>query len=569
VRRRASFIALLLVCLGGLSALALVSSAGRGGGRTAGAGTRDRYLGPIAPGARVLFGLTLRMRSAALERYATAVGAGTRRPLTAALIGERFGVSTAALDHLRGLLEAEGVRVEETFKQRTQILLSAPAARVERLLGVPLGEFADARGGDYHRPLAQPVIPPALRSSVLATTLLDTKRIPVSEDVPAHGMTGPDLAALYDLQPLIKQGLDGSGQTVAVFSGDTFRASDIEAFDREHNLVGAPSIERVEVEGHVPSVSGSEQEKERAEGEVDLDLETIRELAPKAHIINYEITATPDTFTVGIDRIVSDGRAKLVNFSYGYCELGYNSLQALQQADQNSLSSAETANVTLFVSSGDQGAYECQRNDPTNHELSVPWPGSSPHVVSVGGTYVDVRRDGTRLDEVGWEEILRHAGGGGGLSAIFPRPSWQTEAACSTPTSTRCVKGINNQYTTNPPRRQVPDVAADASPASGYAIYQRGQDIPGVGGTSAAAPFWTGSFALIDQLAQRKTGHLLPFIAPLLYKAAARDPAAFYDVTLGGNRFYRAGEGWDYSTGLGVPNMAVLSKDVIAAARGH
>ena len=62
---------------------------------------------------------------------------------------------------------------------------------------------------------------------------------------------------------------------------------------------------------------------------------------------------------------------------------------------------------------------------------------------------------------------------------------------------------------------------------------------------------------------------MLPFIAPLLYQAAARDHQAFYDVTLGGNRYYRAGPGWDYSTGLGTPDMARLANDVIAEARGR
>jgi kumamolisin len=177
--------------------------------------------------------------------------------------------------------------------------------------------------------------------------------------------------------------------------------------------------------------------------------------------------------------------------------------------------------------------------------------------VSVGGTYVDLRINSTRLDELGWEDILSQGGGGGGVSAIFPRPSWQTG-----------VPGIDNRYTISPPRRQVPDVAADASPASGYSVYAGGRHAV-VGGTSAAAPVWTGSFALIDELAQLAIGHRLPFIAPVLYRADALDPHAFYDVTLGGNRYYRAGPGWDYSTGLGAPDMARLAGDVIAEARGR
>jgi kumamolisin len=127
------------------------------------------------------------------------------------------------------------------------------------------------------------------------------------------------------------------------------------------------------------------------------------------------------------------------------------------------------------------------------------------------------------------------------------------------------VPGIDNRFTASPPMRQLPDVSADAALGSPYAVYSDGHDVK-FGGTSAAAPFWTASFVLIDELCRRRTGHPLPFIAPLLYRAAARDPAAFYDVTLGGNRYYRAARGWDYATGLGAPDMARLAADVIALA---
>jgi subtilase family serine protease len=290
--------------------------------------------------------------------------------------------------------------------------------------------------------------------------------------------------------------------------------------------------------------------------EVDLDTEVIQELAPRAQIVNYEICCGVGGFAPGIDKIVSDGRAKLVNFSYGLCELDVNSLQALRNAN-NSFAAAEAHGVTVFASSGDQGAYECQRYNLADHRLTVPWPGSSPNVVSVGGTYVDLRQDSTRLDEIGWEDILSGAGGGGGVSAVFPRPSWQAG-----------VPAINNRYTTVPAHRQVPDVAAAAAPGSGYSIISGGSNQE-IGGTSAAAPLWTGASVLIDELATRQTGRVLPFLAPLLYRAAARDHGAFYDVTLGGNRFYRAGPGWDYSTGLGTPDFAHLANDVIAEAKGR
>jgi kumamolisin len=509
----------------------------------------DRYLGLVPLESRLSFALTLRMRTAALERYAAAAGRDTALPLSAEQIGARFGISDGMLARLRRRLATAGVTVTEAFRQRTELLVSATAATVRRFLRAPIGEYAQSDGRHYHRPLGTPVIPPSIRPAVVAATGLNTKPVPVYADIPEGGLAVADLTNLYDVAPLIQEGLDGSGQTVAVLSQDTFQSSDIGAFDREHGISGSPPIERVGVEGAVSYQGGA------AGTEVDTDLEIIRELAPKAQIIDYETPVGPDSFSVGIDRIVSDGRAKLVNLSYGICELLLTPTQALISAN-NSFAAAAAAGVTVFAASGDQGAYACQRYDRADHQLSVSWPGSSPDVVSVGGTYVDLRTNGTRLDELGWEDILSQGGGGGGVSAIFPRPSWQTGVA-----------GVDNPYTTSPPRRQVPDVAAAASAASGYAVYAGGDNAV-VGGTSAAAPLWTGSFALIDELARLAIGHPLPFVAPLLYRADALDPVAFYDVTLGGNRFYRAGPGWDYSTGLGAPDMARLAGDVVAGARG-
>lgn len=512
--------------------------------------TPDRYLGLVPAHRRLSFAFTLRMRTAALERYAAGVGNRRVPALSAGQIGARFGIGSRTLSRLRQRLSAAGVDVIEAFPQRTELVVSASAESAERLLGVSIGEYVDNDGRRYHRPLGTPAIPRSLRPAVTAATGLDTRPIPVYADVPRSGLDAPDLVNLYDIRALIDEGLDGSGQTVAVYSQDTFRNSDIAAFDRQRGISGSPPIRRVEVDGPVPYQGGA------AGAEVDVDLEIIQELAPKARIIDYEAPVGPNSFSVGIDRIVSDGQARLVNFSYGICEQLLTPRQAVISAD-NSFAAAAAAGVTVFAASGDQGAYACQRYDRADHRLSVSWPGSSPNVVSVGGTYVDLRTDGTRLDELGWEDILSQGGSGGGVSSMFPRPSWQTGVA-----------GIDNRYTTSPPRRQVPDVAAVASPASGNSVYAGGGNTV-VGGTSAAAPVWTGSFALIDELAELAIRRPLPFIAPLLYRAEARDPGAFYDITLGGNRYYRAGPGWDYSTGLGAPDMGRLAGDVIALAGGR
>ena len=113
-------------------------------------------------------------------------------------------------------------------------------------------------------------------------------------------------------------------------------------------------------------------------------------------------------------------------------------------------------------------------------------------------------------------------------------------------------------------KRQLPDLAADAAPGSGYFIVDEG--VPErIGGTSAASPFIAASFALVQQfLEQRRLGPL-PYLNPVLYRlAASPTPDLFHDVIRGGNRFYRATPGWDYATGLGSPRVVNLARAIAA-----
>ena len=82
---------------------------------------------------------------------------------------------------------------------------------------------------------------------------------------------------------------------------------------------------------------------------------------------------------------------------------------------------------------------------------------------------------------------------GGGISTVFPKPSWQDPVVTGT-------------------MRGVPDVAGDASPQSGYVVRVDGQQFV-IGGTSAVAPLWAGLTALINQ----KRGAPVGFISPQLY----------------------------------------------------
>ena len=113
--------------------------------------------------------------------------------------------------------------------------------------------------------------------------------------------------------------------------------------------------------------------------------------------------------------------------------------------------------------------------------------------------------------------------------------------------------------------REVPDVSADADPATGYSIYWDGQWI-GIGGTSAAAPLWA-AFTALANASSGCNGTPIGFANPALYKAAASSYSSdFGDITSGNNDItgtnggkFTAGTGYDMASGLGTPIGSALA----------
>jgi subtilase family serine protease len=107
-------------------------------------------------------------------------------------------------------------------------------------------------------------------------------------------------------------------------------------------------------------------------------------------------------------------------------------------------------------------------------------------------------------------------------------------------------------------------VSANADPNTGWALVTDGSLAP-TAGTSAAAPFWAGAMALIEQYARQHGVRRLGFVDPMLYRIASTPQAAppFHDITVGTNRYYPATPGWDFATGLGSPDVYNLAQDVV------
>jgi kumamolisin len=148
----------------------------------------------------------------------------------------------------------------------------------------------------------------------------------------------------------------------------------------------------------------------------------------------------------------------------------------------------------------------------------------------------------TITSEQVWDDQQGGGGAtGGGVSAVFPLPTWQANARVPAGPSSTGGRGV-------------PDVAGDAAPATGYNVLVDGTPQT-VGGTSAVAPLWAGLLAIVNQ--QRAAAGAKPagFINPLLYAT----PSVCHDVTVGNNGAFKAGPGWDACTGLGSPNGVAVA----------
>jgi kumamolisin len=126
------------------------------------------------------------------------------------------------------------------------------------------------------------------------------------------------------------------------------------------------------------------------------------------------------------------------------------------------------------------------------------------------------------------------SGSGGGISQLFPRPSFQLLSGCGVPTGSQ---------------RLVPDIALEAATSPGNYVIENGLWYI-VGGTSGAAPQWAG---ILSSLNQKKSSSGSGNPGALLYGLCGS--TSFHDVTSGSNGAYDAVEGYDMVTGIGTPNV--------------
>ncbi len=470
--------------------------------------------------------------------------------LTRTSYARQHGANPASVKAVRSFAKLFGLVVEPGSPEpgRRGIRLTGTAAAMQQAFGVTLqqqtldGATYRVRDGAIqlpaelighvqavlgldNRPQAKPHFRLAETPNAPASNASSgTKDVSIVARAAGSSFTPVQIAQLYNFPP----NSSGAGQTIGLIElGGGYRTADITAYFKTLGQT-PPNVVAVSVDKgkNAPTTSNS------ADGEVMLDIEVAAAVAPGAKIAVYFAPNTDQGFIDAISTAIHDtaNNPSVISISWGAPESSWTqqALLALDQACQ----AAAALGVTITVASGDNGSTDGSTGN------AVDFPASSPHVLACGGTKI-VANGSTISSEVVWNELANNEGAtGGGVSNIFPLPSWQSGANVPSPTSAGGGRGV-------------PDVAGVADPTTGYIIRVDGQTLV-IGGTSAVAPLWAGLIAVANQQNKTSAG----FINPVIY--AAKSASGFRDITEGNNGAFSAGPGWDPCTGLGSPNAATL-----------
>lgn len=519
--------------------------------------------------------------------------------LTPEEFGARFGVADADIAKVRSWLEKRGFTVDGVSRSKNRITFSGTVEEVEATFRTEMHYYKV--DGETHFAASQDVgVPAALSSLVLAVTNLSTFRPkphvrfkgpqPVvnpnftSSQTGSHFLTPRDVATIYDMNAAYNAGYNGAGQSIAVVGQSDIVMTDIENFQTAAGFSVKDPVRKLASSTLPGIVSGDEAES-------DIDLEYTSTIANGATI--YFVYSAAGAFDA-VNYAVQNKTAPIISVSYGLCETslgsaGYSSLNSV-------LAQAATQGQSVVAASGDAGSTDCSGTagltTAQQQAVAVDFPASSQYVTGMGGTEfpaADVATTNTTywqaatgsdvvssalkyIPEQVWNDDVAVgvlSSGGGGVSTLTPRPTWQTG-----------VPGIPPSGTF----RFVPDVSLSSSPNNAGYLYcsndtstkvtgscshgfrdTNNTNLTVAGGTSFAAPIFAGMLAIVNQ----KLGKAQGLVNPTLYTlaaSAATYASAFHDIASGGNQCalsstticsgpavseYAATTGYDEASGLG------------------
>ena len=447
------------------------------------------------------------------------------------------GAAPADAEKIGQFAREYGLTVVSTDLSRRTVMLSGTVRNLQKAFNVQLKDYSHPNGNFRGR--VGTISVPSQYADVIAGVFgLDNRpqanphfrRLAQAPGIRAEAASAShnpnDVAALYSYPAG-----DGTGQCVGIIElGGGFRQTDLTNYFTALNLK-TPQVVAVSVDGGTNSPGNANG----PDGEVMLDIEVIGAIVPAAKIAVYFAPNTDQGFLDAITTAAHDttNQPSVISISWGSAESQWTA-QALANFN-DAFQAAAAMGVTVCVASGDNGSSDGV-TDGANH---VDFPASSSFALGCGGTTLQAS-NGTITSETVWNDLPNGGATGGGVSNVFPLPSWQTGFNVPKPSNSAGGRGV-------------PDVAGDADPNTGYNVLVDGENAV-IGGTSAVAPLWAALVARINQSLGRSAG----FLNPLIYTQTT-EASGFHDITKGNNGSFSAAKGWDACTGLGSPIGSQIS----------
>jgi len=323
-------------------------------------------------------------------------------------VGEDYGLSESDLREIKRWLRRHGFRVNFVYPNRVVMDISATARDLREAFHTDI-HFLEVRGEHHFANMNDPEIPEALAPAIAGIVSIHDFRPhpmvhqhvrPAFTDATSgnYYVTPPDMAAIYNLNPLFSQGITGAGQTVVVVEdSNPFTTADWNTFVTQFQLgkyggsvtVTHPNVMGMAVNCTDPgniSTAGNPVDEE-----VAVDMEYATAAAPGA-AINVATCADTATFggLIAINNIAaSSPHPYIISVSYGFCEpaLGSTGNMGYLSAYQT----AASAGISVFVAAGDQDAASCDFGAAAAiNGITVSGFATTPYNVAVGGTdYID------------------------------------------------------------------------------------------------------------------------------------------------------------------------------------
>ena len=472
--------------------------------------------------------------------------------------GELYGAAGRSISLIADFAAEHGLRVIDADRNRRHVFVRGSVREFERAFRTEL-RVAQINGRKRRVRQGHLTLPREIVPFVTSVTGLDNRPFAkphyrigraAAHAAAAGSSAAPvletaftplEIASLYNFPA----GFDGAGQTIAILELDGgFRPEELTAYFKTLGIP-APSVEVIRFEHGGSNNPGTNAlDPFCRDPEVMLDIQLAAAIAPGARILVYfAADDSDDSYLAALSAIIHDtvNRPDIISTSWG----GPESTATQQFRDELNqlLESAAHLGITVCAATGDNASPDFSGDDPGwDKGAHVDFPASSPWVLACGGTRISVNGNAIVNEDVWFDG--HNDGTGGGISRFFDRPDYQAHFALP--------HAVNPD---GPVKRGIPDVAANAAPASGYRILCNGQNfpdpskgVPPMGGTSAVAPIWAALVARCNQALGRRCG----FLNPELYEiAASASHQVFRNPTGGANGDYLAGAGWNACTGLG------------------